>query len=95
MVRRGSVDSASACWKAGPSSILGSAPLGVLTHWAYKRGGDGERPRRMYECDMNVIGWLYVCNKNMKNKQKEWHNATKPLKIRANRKITADTNINK
>jgi hypothetical protein len=31
----------------------------------------------------------------MKNKQKEWHNATKPLKIRANRKLTADTNISK
>jgi hypothetical protein len=28
MVRRGSVGSASACWKAGPSSILGSAPQG-------------------------------------------------------------------
>ncbi len=26
MVRRGSVGSASACWKAGPSSVLGSAP---------------------------------------------------------------------
>ncbi len=37
----------------------------------------GERPRRMY-C-MNVIGWMYVCYKNMKNKQKEWHTATKPL----------------
>jgi hypothetical protein len=28
MVRRGSVGSASACCKAGPSSILGSAPQG-------------------------------------------------------------------
>jgi hypothetical protein len=28
MVRRGSVSSASACCKAGPSSILGSAPQG-------------------------------------------------------------------
>jgi hypothetical protein len=28
LVRRGSVGSASACWKAGPSSILGSAPQG-------------------------------------------------------------------
>ncbi len=28
MVRRGSVGSASACWKAGPSSILASAPQG-------------------------------------------------------------------
>jgi hypothetical protein len=32
MVRRGSVGSASACWKAGPSPILGSAPLGGLSH---------------------------------------------------------------
>jgi hypothetical protein len=32
MVRRGSVGSASACWKAGPSSILGSAPQGGLSH---------------------------------------------------------------
>ncbi len=34
MVRRGSVDSASACCKAGPSSssILGSAPQGGFSH---------------------------------------------------------------
>jgi hypothetical protein len=32
MVRRGSVGSASACWKAGPSSIPGSAPQGGLSH---------------------------------------------------------------
>jgi hypothetical protein len=32
MVRRGSVGSASACWKAGTSSILGAAPQGVLSH---------------------------------------------------------------
>ncbi len=79
MVRRGSVGSASACWKAGPSSILGLAPQGGLSHWAVKRwgDGDGEWPRRMYS--MNVIGWLYVIN--MKNKQKEWHTATKPFPI--------------
>ncbi len=40
MVRRGTVGSASACWKAGPSSILGSAPQGGLSHWAYKRWGN-------------------------------------------------------
>ncbi len=68
MVRRGSVGSASACWKAGPSSILGSAPKGGLSHWAYKRWGDRERPRRMY-C-MNVIGWLYVCYKIWKINKK-------------------------
>jgi hypothetical protein len=32
MVRRGSVGSASACCKVGPSSILGSAPQGGLPH---------------------------------------------------------------
>ncbi len=32
MVRRGSVGSASACCKAGLSSILGSAPQGGLSH---------------------------------------------------------------
>ncbi len=31
MVRRGSVSSASACYKAGPSSILGSAPQGGVS----------------------------------------------------------------
>jgi hypothetical protein len=35
------------CCKAGLSSILGSAPQGGFSHWAYKRWGDGERPRRM------------------------------------------------
>ncbi len=30
-VRRGSAGSASACWKAGPSPILGSAPQGGLS----------------------------------------------------------------
>ncbi len=32
MVRRGSVGSASACCKAGPSSFLGSAPQGGFSH---------------------------------------------------------------
>ncbi len=32
MVRRGSVDSALACCKTGPSSILGSAPQGGFSH---------------------------------------------------------------
>jgi hypothetical protein len=32
MVRRGTVGSASACCKAGPSSILGSAPQGGFSH---------------------------------------------------------------
>jgi|LakMenE18May11ns_1017448.scaffolds.fasta_scaffold8923888_1 hypothetical protein len=32
IVRRGSVGSASACCKAGPSSILGSAPQGGVSH---------------------------------------------------------------
>ncbi len=85
MVRRGSVGSASACCKAGPSSILGSAPQGGSSHWAFKRRGDGERPQRMTMDKCIVWMWLnecmYVCyKKNMKNKQKEWHPATKPLK---------------
>jgi hypothetical protein len=32
MVRRGSIDNVSACCKAGPSSILGSAPQGGFSH---------------------------------------------------------------
>ncbi len=32
----------------------------------------------MYECDWMIV--LYECyQKNKKNKQKEWHTATKPL----------------
>ncbi len=47
---------------------------------SHKRWGGGERPRRMY-C-MNVIGWLYCMNViKYKNKQKEWHTATKPFRI--------------
>jgi hypothetical protein len=64
MVRRCSVGSASACWKAGPSSILGSAP-----HWGtvfpteltsdeeMERGlGKLRRINVLYECD-----WMNVC----------------------------------
>ncbi len=83
MVRRGSVGSASACCKAGPSSIPGSAAQGGSSHWAFKRWGDGERPQRMAMDKCIVWMWLnecmYVIKKNMKNKQKEWHPATKPL----------------
>ncbi len=63
-----------------PSLILGSAPMGGFSHWAYKRWGDGERSRRMAKnkC-MNVIERMYVCCKKIKNKQKEWHPTTKPL----------------
>ncbi len=77
MVRRGSVGSALACCKPGPSSILGSAPQGGVSHWAYMRWGNGERPQRMVmdKCIM----WLWMLKKSMKNKQKEWHHATKPL----------------
>ncbi len=47
MVRRGSVGSASACCKAGLRSILGSAPPGGFSYWAYEQCRYGERPRRM------------------------------------------------
>ncbi len=61
MVRRGSVGSASACCKAGPSSILGSAPQGG-SHTEQTSDEDMERGlsewRRinvLNECDcMNV-----------------------------------------
>ncbi len=53
--------SASACCKAGPSSILGSAPQGGFSHWAYKRWGDGERPRRMATDKCIVWMWLNEC----------------------------------
>jgi hypothetical protein len=33
----------------------------------------------LYECDWMIV--LYECYKKYKNKQKEWHTATKPLKI--------------
>jgi hypothetical protein len=58
MVRRGSDVSASACCKAGPSSILGSAPQEVfsteLTSDDEMERGPGEWRRQMYS--MNVIG---------------------------------------
>jgi hypothetical protein len=36
-----------------------------------------------------VIEWMYVCNKKIKNLQKEWHPATKPLKKK--KKIQSDS----
>ncbi len=80
MGRRGSVGSASACCKAGPSSILGSAPQGSFPHWAHKRWGYGERLQRMATDVCIVIEWMYVCYKKWKINKKEWHPATKPLK---------------
>jgi hypothetical protein len=67
MVRRGSVGSASACCKAGPSSILGSAPHGgfsPLSRQAMtkdKRWGNGERPQRMAMDKCIVWMWLNEC----------------------------------
>ncbi len=82
MVRRCSVGRASACCKAGPSSILGSAPQGgfpIELQSDEEMGrdlGEWRRTNVLYECDkMNVCT---VHRKNMKNKQKEWHRATKP-----------------
>jgi hypothetical protein len=78
MVRRGSVGSALACCKAGPSSILGSAPQGRFPHWAHKRWGYGERLRRVATDECIVIEWMYVCYKKIsKIKQRGWHPATK------------------
>jgi len=56
MVRRGSVGSGSACWKAGPSSILGSAPQGGFSPLSTSamRRGLGEW-RWMYECDLECM----------------------------------------
>ncbi len=70
-----------ACCKAGLSSILGSAPQGVFSHWAYQQWRDGERPRRMAtdKCVLYENDWMNVClSSNTKNKQKSWHPATKP-----------------
>ncbi len=56
----------------------------VFPHWADKRWGNGERPQRM-AMDKCIVcmwlnEWMYVCMlRNMKNKQKEWHPATKPF----------------
>jgi hypothetical protein len=65
MVRRGTVGSASACWKAGPSSILGSAPQGgspteQTSDEEMERGlSKWRRINVLYECDgMNVC--MYV-----------------------------------
>ncbi len=74
MLRRCSVRSASACCKAGPSSILGSAPQGGFSHWAYKRWRNGERPRRMAMDKCIVWMWsnerMYVCYKIWKINKK-------------------------
>jgi hypothetical protein len=61
----------------GPSSILGSAPNGglsvPLSLQAMRRRDASANV--LYECD-----WMIACMlENMKNKQKEWHTATKPL----------------
>ncbi len=61
LVWRGSVGSASACCKAGPSSILGSAPQVGVSHWAYKWWGIGERPQRMAMHKCIVWMWLNEC----------------------------------
>jgi hypothetical protein len=76
MVRRGSVGSASACCKAGQSSILGSAPQGgspteQASDEKMERGlSEWRRINVLYECDC-----MYVIK--YENKQKEWHHATK------------------
>jgi len=71
MVRRGSVGSASACCKTGPSSILGSAPQGGFFPLSLQSDeemekGPGERHRRsgLYEWD-----WVYVCTVSYENKK--------------------------
>jgi hypothetical protein len=55
MVRRGSVGSASACWKAGPSSILGSAPQGGFSPLSTSS------MRKWREASANGDGWMYHC----------------------------------
>ncbi len=67
MVRRGSVGSASACWKAGPSSIPGSAPQGGLSHWATS---DEEMERGLGECIV-WMWWMIVLYECYKNKNKK------------------------
>jgi hypothetical protein len=72
-----------ACCKAGLSSNPGSAPQGGVFHWADKRWRNGERPQPMTmdKCFVWMWMWLNECMnviKNMKNKQKERHPATKP-----------------
>ena len=74
MVRRGSVGSASACCKAGPSSILGSAPQGgspteQTSDEEMERGlSKWRRINVLYECDgMNVC--MYVIKYEKINKK--------------------------
>jgi hypothetical protein len=77
MVRRGSVGSVSACWKAGPSSIRHRRevfPTEPMSDEEMERGL-GECTV-LYECDWMIV--QYECYKKYKNKQKEWHAATKP-----------------
>ncbi len=50
-----------------------------------RRWGDGERPRQVATDCMNVIEWIYMFFKIWKINQKEWHHATKPLKISEDR----------
>ncbi len=64
--RRGSVDSTSACYKAGPSLILGSAPQGgffPLRLQAMKRCRESSGNGGGYMHCMNVIEWMYECHK--------------------------------
>ncbi len=78
-MRRSSVGSALACCKAGPSSILGSAP-----HWDDQRWRNGVKSQRIamdltYECDrIDILQALFY----FKHKQKEWHHATNLKKER-------------
>ncbi len=72
MVRRGSVGSASACCKAGPSSILGSAPQGgsptsQTSDEEMERGlSEWRRINVLYECY-----WMNVCMYDIKKKKYE------------------------
>jgi hypothetical protein len=44
--------------------------------------GDEEMERGLGEC-VDECDWMIVCMlQNMKNKQKEWHSATKPLYVK-------------
>ncbi len=61
MVRRGSVGSASACCKAGPSSNPGSAPQGGHHNWVYERWRNGERLHRIATDKCIVRMWLNDC----------------------------------
>ncbi len=61
MVRRGSVGSASACCKAGPSSVLGSAPQGGSPTEQDKRWRNGERLQWMATDKCIIWMWLYEC----------------------------------